>query len=114
MKKRNFMKALAGLATLAPALAMGRAASVPNSSGRRVSADENDPNYSPACALMGVTLDGKRLQYCTTADEARGEAICLTWPQPKGYREHLVTHVRRGVVKIYDRSQDIEHLPLAD
>lgn len=43
----------------------------------RISVDKRDPAFHPMAYDCNVLLDGERLTSCITADEERGEAICL-------------------------------------
>lgn len=42
----------------------------------RVSADIDDPDYSPAAKRLQVFLDGHPVPACITADDVRGLALC--------------------------------------
>ena len=42
----------------------------------RLSADKNDPDYSPRARLASVYLDGKPVERCFSADTEAGEVVC--------------------------------------
>ena len=42
----------------------------------RVSADKDDPDYSPAATFLQIFLDGAEVRMCITADDVRGELLC--------------------------------------
>lgn len=43
----------------------------------RISADKDDPDYSPRSKLASVYLDGNKLDRCISADSVAGEAVCV-------------------------------------
>lgn len=69
----------------------------------RISADEDDVGYHGIAHFAEVYLDGEKLDLCVTADEERGEAICLI-RTPGGTilhdGEHTIREARRGIVTI--------------
>lgn len=64
----------------------------------RISADPEDPDFSPAAARLQVFLDGALVPACITADDVRGEVLAYDI-DAKGY---LCTSasVHRGRVEI--------------
>lgn len=73
--------------------------------GKRYSTDPGDPgfpNYQGALLagrVLAVTVDGVKVEYCKTADECSGVAICFEKPlKLKSGRIAQVEH--RGVVRV--------------
>jgi hypothetical protein len=69
----------------------------------RISADENDIGFHDIAHFAEVYIDGEKLELCVTADEERGEAICLI-RTPGGAilhdGEQMIREARRGTVTI--------------
>lgn len=69
---------------------------------RRISVFPADPGYADPdlTKRLTVTLDGKELERCVTADEETGEAWCYVYPLVEASNGSFVTECLRGKVAI--------------